>query len=412
MKLKTLACLFLITITGSLASAAHGQTFTIIHDFSNGLDGGGPRGDLVLDRTGNIYGTTEGGSDLGNNGTVFRLFHQSSGWVLGTLYLFAGGSDGAAPVSGVTIGPNGNLFGTTFEGGVEQCNPPYGCGTVFSLQVPAAASKAAFGPWAETVLYRFTNEGGDGVKPYGGVIFDADGNLYGSTGFGGTYGWGTIYELTPYDGGWKETLLYSFTGGVDAGAPTDLTFDSAGNIDGTTIEGAGGPGMFGSIFQLTPSGSAWRENTLYTFKGGRDGGNPYAGLIPDARGNLYGATPFFGSGGGGTVYEMTKLPNGNWTFSVLYSFTGNGGPLGRLAMDAAGNLYGTTYIDGLYGLGSVFKLTPSDNGWTYTSLHDFTGGSDGENPWSSVVVDANGNIYGTACCGGAKGYGVAFEITP
>ena len=148
----------------------------------------------------------------------------------------------------------------------------------------------------------------------------------------------------------------------------------------------------------------------------RSGNDPWAGLIIDPSGNLYGTTTGGGSGSGGTVFELTPA-NVGWTFKTLYSFSGNGGgPSDKLVMDAAGNLYGTTYIDGAYGYGTVFKLTPSNGGWTYTSLHDFTGGSDGANPISSLVFDANGNLYGTASQGGTGncpgGCGVVFEITP
>jgi len=150
---------------------------------------------------------------------------------------------------------------------------------------------------------------------------------------------------------------------------------------------------------------------LYTFQNGSDGGLPFAGLIKDQLGNLYGATSSGSQGGGGTVFEM--MPPGNsWKFSALYGFSGTGGPQGNLIMDQAGNLYGTTTNDGMFGQGSVFKLTPSGGDWTETDLYSFTGGSDGANPYSNIVFDANGNLYGTAYNGGANGMGVVFEITP
>ena len=166
---------------------------------------------------------------------------------------------------------------------------------------------------------------------------------------------------------------------------------------------------------MTPSGSGWIENVIYNFRDGTDGGYPYAGLIVDQSGNLYGTTTDAGTGGGGTVFELSPS-GGGWTYSVLYSIAGpfgyQCGPAWALVMDVGGNLYGTTQCDGASGRGNVFKLTPSNGSWTYTSLYDFTGGSDGWLPLSSVVFDANGNLYGTAAAGGADDKGVVWEITP
>jgi len=189
-----------------------------------------------------------------------------------------------------------------------------------------------------------------------------------------------------------------------------VIFHKAGNLYGTTI--SGGANECGVVFQLTPSASGWAESPLYAFQCGIDG-SPAAGVVFDSSGNLYGATYTGGSGGGGTVFELTPS-NGSWSFTVLYSFTGNSacGPESNLTMDQAGNLYGTTVCDGAYGYGSVFKLKASGGGWTYTSVYDFKGGADGSYPNSGVLFDANGNLYGTASSGGAHGYGVVFEITP
>ena len=161
---------------------------------------------------------------------------------------------------------------------------------------------------------------------------------------------------------------------------------------------------------MTPSGSGWIENTLYTFHNLSDGAFPQSGLIFDQSGNLYGTTSAWATCTGGTVFKL--VPSiGDWTLTTLHSFTGCVGPEASLVMDAAGDLYGTTFSDGAYG-GNVFKLTFYNGGWTYTSLHDFTGGSDGGVPLSNVIFDANGNLYGTASRGGAYGYGVVWQITP
>src|SRR5271166_2917290 len=168
------------------------------------------------------------------------------------------------------------------------------------------------------------------------------------------------------------------------------------------------------------SGGVCTENVLYRFQDGSDGAVPFGGVIFDNSGNLYGSTLVHGLGGGGTVFELSPA-NGNWTFSLLYSFIGSGfGPAASLTMDAAGNLYGTTDKNGAFGAGTVFKLTPSGGSWKYTSLHDFTGGSDGGNPFSNVTFDANGNLYGRTSaggdtsgdCQGLVGCGVVWEITP
>jgi uncharacterized repeat protein (TIGR03803 family) len=276
------------------------------------------------------------------------------------------------------------------------------------------------------VLYRFAG-GADGDTPEGDLIFDQAGNLYGTTQTGGIpgcsgYSCGTVFELTASNGGWTESILYKFTGYSDGYWPySGVILDKTGNLYGTTSDGgdkSGGGLPQGTAFQLMPAGSGWTKNILFTFAFWNDGAIPN-GMIFDSAGNLYGTTTAEGDGDGGTVYELTPS-NGNWAFSVSYAFTGSGGadgPYNGLTMDAAGNLYGTTVKTGAYGYGAVFKLTPSDSGWTYTSLHDFTGGADGAWPKSSLIFDPNGNIYGTASVGGTGqcntwGCGVVWEITP
>lgn len=276
------------------------------------------------------------------------------------------------------------------------------------------------------MLYRFTGSS-DGATPgSGNVVFDQAGNLYGTTTSGGVQNCefgspcGVVYELTPSNGGWTESGLYSFQGGSDGDTPeAGVIFDQAGNLyDTTAYGGLACPGNgCGTVFRLAPSGPDWTEKVLYTFRDGGDGANPEGGLIFDQSGNLYGTAANGGASDGGTVFELTPS-SGNWTLALLYSLVGigNPGPFGNLTMDAAGNLYGTTAGDGAYGYGSVFKLTPSNGGWTYTSLHDFCSSgipcSDGAYPYGNVILDENGNLFGTASCSGPQGYGVVFEITP
>ncbi|HTV65132.1 MAG TPA: choice-of-anchor tandem repeat GloVer-containing protein [Bryocella sp.] len=395
---------------------AQAQTFSVIHSFGAGSDGASPASGLTVDDRGNLYGTAVSGGDDGG-GTVFKMLHQGSGWVFDTLYSFNTrlSSNGIAPQAGVVIGADGSLYGTAEIGGVDGpgCES-YGCGLVYNLRPPARATASALGLWTETVLYRFTGNP-DGAHPEAAIIFDQAGNIYGTTVQGGSSGWGTAYELLPASGGWTGRVLYSFTDGNDGGYLTgSLLFDHAGRLYG--LASLGGAYGYGTVFQLSPSGSFWTESTLYAFPGqGQNGENPAGGLIADGLGNLYGGTPYGGSNYGGTAFEMIAEPSGTWRHIVLYSFIHTGtaapGPACSLTMDTAGNLYGATFGDGAYGYGSIFKLTPSGGGWIYTDLHDFTGGDDGRYPAGSVTFDQAGNLYGTTTGGGTFGYGVVFEIT-
>jgi len=398
--LAALAVALASAITTIGPQPAQAQTYSVIYNFTGGSDGEGPDAGLTIDHGGNLYGTANAGG-LGY-GTVFKLVRKSSNWLFNPLYSFAGGADGSGTYSRVVFGPDGSLYGVTF-------GPEGGFGTVFRLQPPATACKTALCPWAETVLYRFTG-GSDGANPIGDLTFDQAGNLYGATTAGG-YGYGVVYELTPSNGGWTQSVLHSFERDGDGVFPdAGVIFDKSGNLYGTTAYGS--THGLGVVYQLTPLGLGWTENVLYDFLGGDDGAVPLGGLILDSAGSLYGTTSGDGTGSGGTAFELTPQ-NGNWNFTLLYSFAGSPGcgPQASLAFDQAGNLYGTTLCDGMYGQGSVFQLTPSNGSWTYSSLHDFDG-SDGAFPVSSLVFDANGDLYGTASEGGAYGYGVVFQITP
>jgi uncharacterized repeat protein (TIGR03803 family) len=211
-----------------------------------------------------------------------------------------------------------------------------------------------------------------------------------------------VFKLTHSGGSWTESVLYRFTGGNDGGNPySGVIFDNAGDLYGTCYLG-GGAGSLGTVYELTPSG--WTERTLTDFSGGS--GSPIGGLTFDAQSNLYG-TGFVG----GTVFEL--MPSGgNWIFSLIYSFDGFDGPFGSPTVDATGSLYGANATGGAYDLGFVFKLTPSNGGWTFTDLYDFTGGNDGGFPVSNVILDGHGNLYGTTFLGGTGGGGVVWEITP
>jgi uncharacterized repeat protein (TIGR03803 family) len=411
------AIVFVLTVAASQAAKA--QTYKVIYNFTGGADGQDPEAGLTMDKAGNLYGTTTGLYSY--MGTAFKLSPKGSDWVFNLLYSFSGGSDGADPWARVIFGPDGSLYGTTHYGGGGPCRDIYGtgCGTVFNLRPPPRACTTALCPWSETVLYPFM-AGSDGGYPlFGDLVFDQTGNLYGTTSYFGAGNAGTVYMLAPSNGIWMESVLYPFTGGNDGGVPAaGLIFDKAGNLYGTTA--GGGSGGAGTVFQLTPSGSGWAENVLHSFQEASEGGFPNGGLIFDQSGTLYtlyGTTITGGPGGGGTVFSLT-LSNGKWVYTLLYPFSGtsgNGGPWASLTMDPAGNLYGTTVNNG--GYGSVFKLTKTGSTWAYKSLHDFTGGSDGGLPVSNVIMDAAGNLYGTASYGGTgsgcvPGCGVVWEITP
>jgi uncharacterized repeat protein (TIGR03803 family) len=406
----TAALAMALALTVVPTPAAHAQTFTVLHSFTNGQDGAHPEAGLTIDRAGNLYGTAFYGG-LGP-GTVFKLTHKSSGWTFNPLYSFpANEGQGANPQARVIFGPNGTLYGTTEGGG----NP--GGGVVFNLSPPATVCKSVLCPWTERVLHNFPAYPGDGGRPGSGdLVFDQARNLYGTTILGGSAGLGAVYKLTPSG---EESVLYSFAGGNDGSTPwSGVIFDGSGNLYGTTTEG--GEGCLagcGTVYKMTPSGSGWTETPIYRFTGGSDGAAPYGGLIFDQFGNLYGTTISGGiRGDGGTVFELTPNSDGSWSFSLLYSFTGNGGPNGSLTMDAARNLYGLTAENDCPGCstyGDVFELTPSGGGWTYINLHPFLGGyDDGVQPYGSVVLDASGNIYGTAYGWGQYGYGIVWEITP
>ncbi len=388
----------------------------VLHSFGNGKDGTLPYAGLIFDANGNLYGTTEFGGIHGF-GTAFELSPKGDGgWTETVLHSFGNGTDGTYPLGGLIFDTAGNLYGTTYEGGIHDW------GTVFEL------SPRQGGGWTETILHSFNDNGLDGAAPWASLIMDASGNLYGTTITGGIHpcsgaGCGTVFELSPREGGgWTEKLLHSFGHGSDGIAPIgSLIMDASGNLYGTTGSGGihpcSGNGC-GTVFELSPeNGGGWSENVLHSFGNGLDGESPAAGLIFDAVGNLYGTTGSGGIHGAGTVFEMSPAGDGAWTENVLHSFgrTGDGGtPLAGLSLDHAGNLYGTTAEGGIHGVGAVFELAPTEGGgWTETLLHSFNqDGSDGADPFSGLVLDAAGHLYGTTVCGGIHYYGTVFEIMP
>jgi uncharacterized repeat protein (TIGR03803 family) len=382
------ALTFVVVLGAAIISTfpARAQTYkeTLLHTFTGG-HGANPEAALIRDAKGNLYGTTVYGGASGV-GTVFKLSSNGRETVL---YSFTGGADGKYPTDDLIMDAKGHLYSTTLEGGAS------GAGTVFKLS----------GKGRETVLYSFTG-GVDGASPSGGLIMDADGNLYGVTTEGGASGAGTVFKVS---GKGTETVLYSFTGGADGKYPTGgLIMGAEGNLYGTTLEG--GASGAGTVFTLTKKGA---ETVLYSFTGGADGALPGTALIMDAKGDLYGSAWGGGSHdacslGCGTVFKVSS--KGKET--TLYIFTGGTDgqhPDGSLILDAKGNLYSTTSYGGRSGDGVVFKVSGKA---TETVLYSFTGGASGANPYAGLIVDAKGNLYGTTIYGGAAGLGTIFKLTP
>jgi uncharacterized repeat protein (TIGR03803 family) len=327
--------------------------------------------------------------------------------------LYSLGNNGYNPRDGVVFDASGNLFGTAVNGGATDQ------GSIFEL------SPATGGGWRERVVHSF-DYSRDGAFPIAGLVFDKAGNLYGATSAGGPgRDGGVVFELSPQaGGGWKETLLHNFGGSGDGINPwAALILDTAGNLYGTTTAGGGLSG--GTVFELSPKGNGdWSYKILHAFnRSGGDGRFPYGSLVFDAAGNLYGTTFLGGLQGRdkGTVFELSPQAGGKWEETILHSFdpgAGDGADLyGSLIIDAAGNLYGTTYGGGLNannGDGTVFELSPQAGGdWTEKILHNFNqSNDDGAEPAAGLIFDSAGNLYGTTRLGGSDGYGTVFELTP
>jgi len=395
-----------------IPQAALSQSFVVLHSFTGGMDGDEPSGSLARDLNGNLFGTTASGGGstacTGGCGTIFKVDPTGNETILHSF----NGTDGSNPFS-VILDASGNLYGVTLFGG-EPC-PGFGtCGVVFKLDTSGNL----------TILHNFIG-GADGSNPEASLVMDTKGNLYGTTLGGGEFcmeygGCGVVFRV---DRTGNETVLYNFCPNgwgkcTDGAFPqAGLIRDAAGNLYGTT-SGGGAHGV-GTVFKLCPTGA---ETVLYSFAGGADGANPFAGLIRDEAGNLYGTTTGGGPSGQGTVFKVD--PAGSET--VLYSFTGGtdgGYPEAGLIRDEKGNLYGTTFFGGLdspfcsYFCGVVFKV---DTTGLETVLYSFTGGADGLNPGAGLMLGKGGDLYGTTAYGGADsdpscatgiGCGVVFKLT-
>ena len=432
--------LIVLIFTRSVVAVAQERK---LYRFQGRNDGAEPKAGLIADGAGNLYGTTYSGGSLGYKGTVFQLVPPSTlgaSWTENVLYDFPNFSAGENPWAGLTADAAGNLYGTTWLGG-----PTSPDGVVFELSPPVNPGSR----WTFTVLYNFTG-GADGGQPQAGVVFDHQGNLYGTTEVGGGNvcqgGCGVVFKLTRpsvSSDPWTELPLYAFSA-AEGGTTAGVIVDSAGYVYGTTLGGGNGPCQqgCGTVFRLVPpkqAGGKWVHQLLYQFQGGSDGIQPEAPLTLDNNHNLYGSTISDGTGicfpgtgpGCGTIFELSPppIPGDPWSETILYKFLGGDDgiePTDRLVFDKSGNLFGTTEIGGTFngcngaGCGTVFKLTsPGLLGgpWTEAVLYRFSGGNDGFVP-RGVVFGRSGLLYGTTEFGGStsaclgSGCGMVFSAMP
>ena len=339
---------------GTVFQITPSGTHTVLYNFTGSADGGEPYKGVTLDKAGNLYGTAvTGGTGAGCEGgcgVVYKLTNSGGSWSQTVIHNFTGGNDGSGPGSGVTFDKQGNLYGTTPTGGAKAF------GVIYQMK-PGSA-----GNWQFAVIHTFTG-GLDGLGGSAGrMILDSAGNLYGTCTVGGANGDGTVFELTTQQGKWKLTTLYSFKDQPDGALPYGgLIFDRAGNLYGTTYYA--GANDLGTVYKLSHSGGAWTESVLYNFKGGTDGDSPISTLISDAAGNLYGTTSDGGAANCncGTIFKMTRGTGGKWTESVPYRFPGTPGAgfaYNGMVVDSAGNIYGATVHGGAGNDGAIYQFTP------------------------------------------------------
>jgi hypothetical protein len=428
---------FVVILMYALSASAAGPKYNVIYRFQGSPDGATPDAPLIADQTGNLYGTTQNGGSSNNCfqgcGTVFRLkppARQGGAWTKTILHNF-NGTDGSSPgISPLIFDQAGNLYGTAAN-------------TVYQLTPPAKGD----GEWTENVLYTFTTNGGQ----VNGVIFDSAGNLFGTTSEFGQQGAGTVFELTPAKGTWSETTLYSFPQIGDGNQPSDVVFDTKGNLYGTNNGDSVSctpkfPFKCGTVFELqapATKGGKWEYKEIHVFQGFNDASYPnFSGVVFDQLGNLYGTTEGTGGTGDlsnedpeGTVFQLTPPAAGGskWAEILLHKFPRPGGidgsyPIGDVAFDASGNIYGVTFYGAGNtkslcvgrGCGIVFELkAPATKGgpWQEIRLHEFNTANDGSNPGRGLLLGPGGALFGTTAFGGGSsacqdGCGIVFEVVP
>ena len=336
---------------GTVFQVTSAGVHTVLYNFTGGADGGEPYKGVTLDADGNLYGTAVtggGGACEGGCGVVYKLTNSGGTWTQSVIHAFTG-ADGSGPGAPVAVDKHGNVFGTTPTGGAN------GLGTIFRL-----ASDGS-GGYKFRVIHTFTG-GADGAGGSAGhMIFDAAGNIYGACTTGGVNGFGTIFKLASVSGQWQLTTLYAFKDSPDGALPYgSVVFDKTGNLYGTTYYA--GASDLGTVYKLTHTGGTWTESVLYSFKGGTDGASPISSLVADASGNFYGTTSDGGASACscGVIFKMTNA-NGKWTESVVYRFPGKPSPgfaYNGMISDGAGNFYGATVHGGSGNDGAIYKFTP------------------------------------------------------
>jgi hypothetical protein len=445
-------CLTLFTLALTLTSVATAEwKEKVLYSFQGGTDGATPAGGVVFDNQGNLYGATQQGggsncSPMAACGTIYQLAppaKQGDPWTETVLHVFQGKQykDGEFPSGGVIADALGNIYGTTAYGGTGDCvllGIKGGCGTAFELSPPQTKG----GKWTYTILYSFPTAK-QGYVPWGDLVFDGAGNLYGATYFGGNKGTtcdkfyggqcGTVFALSPpttKGGRWTEKVLHSFAGGTDGANPNGgLVLDTKGAIYGTTAWGGStgcqGPGC-GTAFELTPikASGTWKEKMLHVFTDGDDGAGPNGGLVFDSKGALYGTA---GGGGGsssqGVAFRLARVRRGGpWTETILHAFSGFGDapccPVAGLVFDSSGNIYGAS-LSGTYFRGTVFRLEPPMTGtrqWRFGLLYTLKGVPNSAYPEASLIFDKVGTLYSTTQGGGTGqcqgGCGTVFALLP
>ena len=368
-------------------------TFAVIYnfmsgDFMGGGDAGYPESPLIQFSDGNLYGT----GTLGQ-GTVFRISNLSGVPKENVVYTFAGASDGANPAASLLEAADGNLYGTTYQGGLTYT------GTVFRIANPTNLP-------TESVIYSFITS--DGSDPQS-LIQASDGNLYGTTIGGGSSNAGTVFKISNLRTVPTETVIYSFTGGTDGGYPSSLIQASDGNLYGMTS--VGGSDGTGTVFRISNLATSPTESVIYSFRGGSDGGAPEGALIQASNGTLYGTTLYGGSANMGTVFKISDLSTSP-AESVVHSFGEglDGAYPNSLIQARDGNLYGTTPQGGPLGCiatgvgcGVVFRISDITTSPTESVIYEFAGGSDGANPSPSLIQASDSSLYGMTTNGGSGG---------
>ena len=402
---KGLASVLMIVAAAWIAPALEGAyPESLVHSFGGGTGGAIPGAALLEGSDGSFYGTTSVGGTgdcPGGCGTVFRIANPRTSPTVTTIHSFAGGADGETPNSALIQASDGNLYGTTYEGGTNDH------GTVFRIRSPATSPN-------EAVVHAFMG-GADGGRPYGSLIQASDGHLYGTTTAGGSAGNGTVFKVSDPAASPAETVIYSFAGGFDGATPyAALIQVSDGDLYGTTS--AGGSGNNGTVFKISDPTISPVEIVIHAFEGGSDGATPYAALIQTSDGDLYGTTSAGGSGNNGTVFKISGLTT-SATETVIHSFAGGTDglfPFAGLIQGSDGSLYGTTSEGGAEscagGCGIVFRISHPAVSPFETVSYAFGGGDDGDTPNASLIQASDGNYYGTTSFGGASGLGTVFRM--